>query len=244
MCTVTYVSVTTTTEDLTEYAWPATGFSTNGNLSIVDIAQVEVGRILIAWIEHDILCRLTAATTKDHSRRCYVGRTAHIAVCAIQRTYGSSLNDDGSLTAAEEGLTIITDIVPKVTCERLTVPRRIIVIGTTGIVTLTHRAKVSATIDVVQHMAVSHGDGCVAIDLSGCPTIEVVFSILIFFSTFISKVALVRTDSLTGTIDTQTNQTAVDITLGIIIYVTILATAIDSTHDAISLITYVRAVLA
>ena len=235
MCTVTYVSVTTTTEDLTEYAWPATGFSTNGNLSIVDIAQVEVGRILIAWIVHDILRRLTAATTKDHSRRCYVGRTAHIAVCAIQRTYGSSLNDDGSLTAAEEGLTIITDIVPEVTCECLTITRRIVVVGTSGIVTLTHRAKVTAAIDIVQYMTACHGDACVAIYLSGCPTIEIVFSTLIFSSTFIFKVALVRTGTLTGTIDAQTNQTIGDVDSCILIDVTIFTATIDSTHDAISL---------
>ena len=106
----------------------------------------------------------------------------------ILRAYCTSGNGDGSLTTTQEVISHrrwlvrgsnvsirvkVTACFPQFSVsvyraadKRFTVACRIVVVRTTGIVTLTHRAHITTAIDIDHDMTTTHGDRRVAIDLS------------------------------------------------------------------------------
>ena len=136
---------------------------------------------MIAWREASVNVRgcLTSTATKDIAVRQVV-LDAFAGISFVDISHHSTEHFDSGLAAAEECLTVIADIIPKIAFECLTIACRRVIIFTASVVTLTYRSHVSAAIDIASHMASVHGDVGVAHHLAGNKAVNVGFVIVAF----------------------------------------------------------------
>ena len=196
----------------------------------VDIAKVEVGFVVITWCQEYILCRLTSTTAEYHTG-------GHAVVHTIGITYYTGSNLYIGVTAVEEVPCEVSFLIacPLFYFEFLAVTCRVVVVSTAGVVTLTNRGTVTTTIDVTQYATAADSDAAVAIDLTSRPTEDrFCFSLPVMngFSTtlFRSQLTHIGSATLTATVGTHADKAFRDIYGCVHIDVTVLGTAIDSSH--------------
>ena len=192
---------------------------------------MEGGVIEMYRLVEDVGCCLTARAAHDIARW-------QIAIDAIFSADGTAGDGDGGLTTTQESLAISAHAIPQVALDCLAVAALVaelrVVVVATGIVALAHGSHEATAIDIARHMTATHGEVGVAIDLAGGDAVDFAGNKRIgleIFQLVILNRDIVLVFTLTTGIDAHADKTASNIDLGILIDVTILATAIDGTED-------------
>ena len=227
-----------------------TACSTNSHFRLIDITREERRTVEITRGLSDVRSRLTTATAEDITVRQSV---LHIVIRfrIVNIAHGTTSNLNCGFTAAQEGFTKVARVIPQVICNRFTISRGRVVIRTAGVVTLTDRTHVTATIDITHHITTRHLDIGITKHLTSRDTVNgsIIFvcrlcrsrrrclgSIVCYCSYLLDLFKLCRKGSLTLTsaVDGMTDQTATDRQSGITHDVTILSTAVYRTCDTIT----------
>ena len=190
---------------------------------------------MVSWRERIGYIRggLTGTSTKDITVRQVV-----LHICRDD-THLTTEDIDGSLTAIQElpCIIAIAGAGPQIARQRFTITCGIVVICTAGIVTLTNRSHVTASIDITSHNTAVHGHISIAHYLTSNQAVDVgrviviwIFGILI--GTNFKETYRIGTLTLTSTIQRVTNQTLVQCHMSVAIDIAILTAAMYRTSDA------------
>ena len=216
------------------------------NLCLVGITNEELWTVEITWRFRYVWCRLTAAASKDVTVRqacCRIPRIHTIRRIAFVNIANSTTSNlHLTLTAVQEGLTILIVAVPQIVTSRelFTISGCRVIIRATSIVTLTHRAHITTAINITNYATTFHEDFCVTKHLSRCDTINSSFIVIVIIGRTrrlanlqLSGIELSLTT--TASVDGVTHQTVLQGQFGITHDVTVLGTAINSTSDTITI---------